>query len=73
MFYITCVNTMNPDTIKRHGDRFVSSKENKRIHGFGIESIRQIVETNGGTCNISMNGRQFKVDLVLPDNDKQQS
>ena len=73
MFYITCVNTMNPDTIKKYGERFVSSKADKRIHGFGIESIRHIVETNGGSCNINMDGCQFKVDLVLPDNENHQA
>lgn len=68
MFYITCVNTMEPDTIKRYGDRFISSKDNKRIHGFGVESIRQVVEEGGGTCGFTISGSEFKVDIVLPDN-----
>ena len=69
MFYITCTNTMNSTTIKKLGSRYISSKENKRIHGFGIESIRQVVRSGGGTCDFSTDGSQFKVDIVLPDNE----
>lgn len=67
MFYLTCTNTMNPKTIHKMGERFISSKENKSIHGFGLESIRQTVLTNQGTCNVSTDDRQFCVQICLPD------
>ena len=66
VFYLTCINTMNPSTITRYGERFISSKEDKRIHGFGVSSIRQIVEDNGGTCEISTDKCQFRIDVLLP-------
>jgi len=70
MFYLTCTNTMNPNTIQKMGDRFISSKENKSIHGFGLESIRQTVLTNQGTCNVSTDDRQFCVQICLPDKEE---
>lgn len=70
MFYITCVNTVNPHTIKRVESQFISSKDNKHIHGLGLESIRQIVETNNGLCNITVSDEQFCVDIMLPDKEE---
>lgn len=66
MFYISCTNTMNPSTIEKHGDKFVTSKENKRIHGFGIESICRMVAENGGRIRFTTIENEFRVHIVLP-------
>ena len=66
MFYILCTNTMNPSTIEKHGDKFVTSKENKRIHGFGIESICRMVAENGGRIRFTTIENEFRVHIVLP-------
>lgn len=73
VFYLTCSNTMNPSTIRKKGERFISSKTDKRIHGFGVPSIRQVVEENGGTCEITMDTNQFKIDILLPDQNENDS
>lgn len=71
MFYISCKNSVNPKTIHRVEDRFISSKDNKRLHGLGLESIRHIVAANNGVCDITINNNQFCVDIVLPDKEEQ--
>lgn len=71
MFYISCKNSVNPNTIHRVEDRFISSKDNKRLHGLGLESIRHIVAANNGVCDITTNNNQFCVDIVLPDKEEQ--
>lgn len=70
MFYLTCSNTMNPKTIQQVEDRFITSKANKQIHGLGLESIHQIVARIQGTCNISIEGLRFNIDIVLPDKEE---
>lgn len=70
MFYITCKNTHNPKTIHRHEGKYMTSKANKRIHGLGLESIRQIVTTHNGVCDISADGEQFCVSIIIPDKEK---
>ena len=67
MFYITCRNTMDPTTIRRQGERFLSAKDDARFHGFGIENIKQAVTQNRGMCNFSAQGTQFVVSITLPD------
>lgn len=71
MFYISCKNYANPKTIHRVEDRFISSKNNKHLHGLGLESIQHIVAAHNGICDITINNSQFCVDIVLPDKEEQ--
>ena len=43
MFYIICKNSMNPKTVKKNGERFITSKSDRHLHGFGVENIKNTV------------------------------
>lgn len=55
---ITCENPMNPSTIRKIDDIYVSSK-NDRNHGYGLSSIRSIVESSGGECCFTIKDNRF--------------
>lgn len=67
MLFITCSNDANPEYIKRRGDDFISSKEHPERHGFGIKSIRQIVNDAGGNVDFDFRQEKFIVEIMLGD------
>lgn len=44
----------------------VTVKEDKREHGFGVKSMRYIVEKYGGSLLMRREGELFNLDIVLP-------
>lgn len=68
MLFISCSNDANPEYIKRRGDDFVSSKEHPERHGFGIKSIRQIVDDAGGNIDFYFRQEKFIVEIMLGGN-----
>ena len=47
-------------------NRFVTTKKrNPEIHGFGIESVRQVVKKFNGTVNFEYDETYFNVKVVL--------
>lgn len=67
MFSILCINDYNPTTIKQRGERFISSKRNPQIHGFGTINMRATVEKYGGYIHFDTTATKFKVTLIIPD------
>lgn len=65
MLFITCVNDANPASIKRSGNDFISSKEQPERHGFGMKSIKKIVEDAGGNIDIEIKQNKFSVEIML--------
>ena len=65
MFYIICENSMKPSSVKMAGLRFLSSKEGV-VHGYGIQSIRRIVEQAQGRCKFLPLDATFRVEIMLP-------
>lgn len=65
MFYLVCENNMNPSSVKTTGLRFVTSKEGL-IHGYGIQSIRRIVNQAQGRCKFVPSSNVFRVEIMLP-------
>lgn len=51
---------------KREGDRFLSKKKDKKLHGFGLQSIREIVLRYGGGMEIQTEEGIFSLLLYLP-------
>lgn len=47
----------------------MSSKQDKENHGFGLKSIRYIVEKYGGLLNCQVEGQEFVLTLLFPDGD----
>ena len=44
----------------------MSSKMDKESHGYGVRSMRQIVEKYGGTMTISVDEQTFAVNMLIP-------
>ncbi len=65
-FFITCTNTMDPQTIRRSGDRFLSSKGAGSFHGYGIQNIRGIVKLHNGISRFSAADSVFSAEIILP-------
>lgn len=49
------------------------SRGDNRIHGFGMKSIRLIVERFGGVLNVHTEGQVFNLDVMLPLNEAQEA
>lgn len=67
MFSITCQNDMEPKSLIKQGEHWVSSKENRDAHGFGMQSIRHIVESADGFVLFEAEGSLFSVKILIPD------
>ncbi len=53
-------------TIKKKGDRYLTSKKDKDGHGYGILSIRRTVEKHSGETSITASGNVFNIDIAIP-------
>ncbi|GBK62736.1 ATP-binding protein [Paenibacillus macerans] len=60
--YIEISNSFNP---KVTGRRLATNKLNRREHGFGLKSIKQIVQRNSGILDIKTNENKFYVSILL--------
>jgi sensor histidine kinase regulating citrate/malate metabolism len=46
-----------------------TTKEDKELHGFGLNNIRRTVEGMGGTMEITQNGSEFLLDIMFTEPD----
>ncbi len=67
MFAIVCENSMDASTVRQWNGNFLSSKEHPEIHGFGTQSMKQIVETYGGDIAFKPGPKIFAVEILLPE------
>ena len=67
VFFISCRNTVAPDTVRQRGEAFLSSKRRGQ-QGLGIPSIRSTVQSAGGNCNFGVDGEWFTAEIELPYN-----
>jgi hypothetical protein len=54
------------NTLNRQGGMFVSTKKDQFNHGYGIKSIRNIVEKYGGSLNINTDNNWFTLMMLIP-------
>ncbi|KAF6583895.1 MULTISPECIES: sensor histidine kinase [Paenibacillus] len=62
--YIEISNTFNPLFVNSN---FISNKKNRKNHGFGLKSVKQIVKENSGILDIRTGGDRFCVNIILWD------
>ena len=65
LIIIRSENCYNGELLSR-GDRFVSTKSNKYLHGFGMTSIKMIAEKYGGWVHFSGDGKTFVALVTIP-------
>ena len=44
----------------------VTSKQDKNYHGFGMKSIRYVVNKYDGSMHVGMNGNLFVLNILIP-------
>ena len=55
--------------LKRENNSFISTKANKSFHGYGLKSIKMIVEKYNGQMSINTKNNQFTIDIVFENKD----
>ncbi len=66
MMSIICKNDYLPDSIRKKGDIFLSSKASPSLHGYGIKSIIGLCEQADGICSFTPGPRLFVASIMLP-------
>ncbi|MEE0295243.1 MAG: GHKL domain-containing protein [Eubacterium sp.] len=61
---------VKPNEDKRGVRLFVSSKADKRNHGFGLKSIQYTVDKYDGTMKVGMNKDWFELTILIPCSNK---
>lgn len=59
-------NTFSGKVLKS-GSRFLTTKENAILHGYGLRNVKRIVDANGGTLKFGDENNIFTVTLLLHD------
>lgn len=72
-YFIACLN--NYDEIVKDKGRYISTKQDRENHGFGIDIIRRIVDGYRGKYNFRHddNEKCFFVDIYIPESAKKKS
>lgn len=60
MIFIDCKNTCKNTPMDLNSTKF-----NKKFHGWGIKSIKKIVEQNAGDISFNYLNEQFEVTIVF--------
>ncbi len=51
---------------KLQGENFITSKSDKKYHGFGVKSIKNIVRKYGGSTTIQTENGWFEIRILIP-------
>ena len=62
---IVIVNTIDKDTPLLNDQGYITSKDNKKLHGYGLRSIRHIAEKNKGNVIIEQERNLFQLKIIL--------
>lgn len=64
--YIQVSNPIDKSTVFNKKSIFQTDKDNKKIHGYGVKSIKDVVEKYQGTINFEINEEIFSISIFLP-------
>lgn len=61
------IKVSNPfiNEIKKSGDKVITTKKDKKNHGYGLTSVKEAVEKYDGTIDIIPENNIFTVTVVL--------
>lgn len=65
ILHISSYNSFKDEPLKKDGD-YLTAKEDRGVHGFGIKSIRYTVRKHGGEMNIYTDNNLFNIDILIP-------
>lgn len=63
-----CINVRNPyeGNLSFRSGIPITTKEDREFHGYGLKSIRSIVEKYGGDMKISASNNRFDLNILIP-------
>ncbi len=61
-----CIENNMERCVNEKDGEFITQKEDKENHGFGIMNVRECVAISGGSIEFDYTETQFKVQVVLP-------
>ena len=65
-FIVICQNDYLPSGIRKEQHKYLSSKPDRFLHGYGLESIKNTCEAADGSCTVMHDDRKFTVRIILP-------
>lgn len=68
MVFIEISNSIDKEPVIKRGE-LVTTKSEKSLHGYGIKSVKRIVEKYDGIISYQSKGKVFKVNITLSDMD----
>ena len=64
MFILKVINTYEIEPVTK-GERFISNKKEKNKHGWGIESVKEIVNKYEGMVDFKFHKNIFEANLMI--------
>ena len=64
--FILKIRNSYTEPVQKRGAHFVTSKEDKKRHGLGLEIVRDIVEKYDGSFQVSFHEKVFQVLIEIP-------
>ncbi len=62
------INNAADGKVKIENNKITTTKKHKELHGFGLQSVREITEKYNGSCTFSQEGHLFKAVIMLENN-----
>lgn len=69
MIFFKIENSFLTEPILKNGE-YITTKENKNAHGYGIKSVKRIIKNCDGTISFEAKNRTFSVRIILPKGEK---
>lgn len=64
ILFIKIRNSFNGEVI-RQGEKWITTKEEKELHGIGLENVQRIVDENNGSIKVCYDNNIFDVTVML--------
>ena len=62
------INNATNGNVKIENNKIITTKKQRELHGFGLQSVREITEKYNGSCTFSQEGHLFQAVLMLENN-----
>lgn len=62
------INNATDGNVKIENNQIITTKKQKELHGFGLQSVREITEKYNGNCTFCQEGHLFQAVLMLENN-----
>ena len=64
-FIIKIVNSYDKKMVRTFGNSFITIKQNKKMHGIGLNSVKSIVNLHQGSISIIQKDNEFQVSIIF--------